>query len=83
MLLMGAKPWQTLIWSLRAACLLLFAALVFLLRFQESGSLAHLRLSGTMQDFAQLALLAGVLVPVCLEDLLPPGPGSGQSRPFR
>ncbi len=72
MLVMGSKPWLALIWSLRGACLLLLAAFVFLLRYQESESLSYLRLSGSMQDFAQLFLLAGVFLPVCLEDMLPP-----------
>lgn len=69
MLAMGIQPWKALILSLQGACLLLLAALIFLLRFQESGSMEHLRLAGTMQDFAQLSLLGGALIPVCLEDL--------------
>ncbi len=69
MLSMGIRPWKMLILSLRGACLLLLAALIILLRFQESGRLELLRLAGIMQDFAQLSLLGGVLIPVCLEDM--------------
>lgn len=75
MLAMGKLPWRALMLSLRGGSLLLIAALIFLLRFQESGSLEQLRLAKTMQDFAQLFLLGGVLIPVCLEDLLPPEKG--------
>ena len=71
-LTMGSLPWRTLMLSLQAGCLLLCAALVFLLCFQESGNTDHLHLAKSMQDLAQLALLGGVLIPVCLEDMLPP-----------
>ena len=82
MLAMGKLPWQVLLGSLRLCCLMLLGALISLLLYQESGSTAHLQLAARFQDFAQLALLTGTLAPVCLEDLLPSGPGNppGSSR---
>ena len=73
MLSMGETPWRVLILCLQVCCVLLFTSAVLLLSFQESGSSAQLSMARLLQELSQLSLLLGGLLPVLLEDLLPPG----------
>ena len=73
MLSMGPMPWRTLIFFLQISCVFLFTSAAHLILYQQSGSTEHFRTAQTLQDFAQLSLLLGGLLPVLLEDLLPSG----------
>ncbi len=73
MLVMGQAPWRALILSLQISCIFLFTSAALLMTYQQSGNTEHFRMAQSLQDFAQLSLLLGGLLPVLLEDLLPSG----------
>ena len=76
MLAMDPLPWRVMMISLRTTCLLLLAALAFLFLTQQSGTSEHLRISQCFQEYAQLSLLLGGLLPVLLEEQLASNSGN-------
>ena len=67
---MSPRAWEFQIRSLQLSCLLLLCAIFLLIRFQDSmGAYSLYILSGAFQEYAQLALLMGGIIPLCLEDL--------------
>ena len=61
--------WSVLIRSLQASCLLLLITAALLLFDIRNGDLRHLQTAYRFRDLSQLALLLGVIVPPCLEEL--------------
>ena len=75
MLLMREEAWYIFLRALQVSCALLLGAIALLIAWDgdiRSGfSLYQAALS--FQEFAQLALLAAVIVPPCVEDWLQQG----------
>ena len=69
---MKERAWRALIASLQGSCLLLLVSLFCLFSYEESAQLQTLRLSSVFLELSQLMFLCAALLPVCLEDLLPP-----------
>ena len=80
MLAMDPLPWRVMMISLRTTCLLLLAALAFLFLTQQSGTSEHLRISQCFQEYAQLSLLLGGLLPVLLEEQLASNSGNRSAQ---
>lgn len=67
---MSPRAWEFLIRSLQMSSLLLLCAVFLLISYQENPGAYSLYIqSGAFQEYAQLALLLGGIIPLCLEDL--------------
>ena len=73
---MCPAAWEFLIRSLQLSCFLLLCALA-LLHKSESAVGFLSKQSAAFQESAQVALLLGAIIPVCLEDLI----GSDEKTP--
>ena len=67
---MKKSAWELLIRSLQMTCLLLICALAMIFAFETGSGKYELYIEArALQEYAQVALLIGAIVPVCLEDL--------------
>ncbi len=67
---MKKSAWELLIRSLQLTCFLLICALAMIYAFETgSGRYEFYIQSKALQEYAQVALLIGAIIPVCLEDL--------------
>lgn len=67
---MCTAAWTLLIRSLQLSCVLLICALVMLFAFDTGGGKYEFYIQAlALQEYAQVPLLIGAIIPVCLEDL--------------
>ena len=67
---MKGSAWILLIRSLQLTCFLLICSLAMIYAFETgSGRYEFYIQSKALQEYAQVALLIGAILPVCLEDL--------------
>ncbi len=67
---MSPRAWRFQIRFLQLSCLLLLCAVILLISCQEkAGGYALYIQAGAFQEYAQLALLLGGIIPLCLDDL--------------
>lgn len=70
MVQMRAAAWSLLIRSIQLSCVMLICALVLLFAFETGGGKYVLYIqSRALQEYAQVAMLIGAIIPVVLEDL--------------
>ena len=71
---MNQTAWDFYIRSLQLSCVLLLGACALLASFGASGPYRLYIQAQALAECAQVAMLMGAIIPVCLEDLL----GSGR-----
>ena len=71
MLHMCPAAWKLFLRCLQLSCFLLLCAALLLIAWDGDHvrGFAFFRLSGVLQEMAQLSLLFGVILPPCVEDL--------------
>ena len=72
MLLMREEAWYIFLRALQLSCALLLGAMVLLIAWDGDvrGGFSLYQAALTFHSYAQLALLAAVIVPPCVEDAL-------------
>ncbi len=68
---MRPSAWRVFLRCLQFACFLLVCSVFLLIAWEADPvrSFPLFQLAGTLQESAQLALLGGVILPPCLQDL--------------
>ena len=74
MLRMSPAAWRIFLRSLQLSCLFLLCALLLLLRAGQADGYDFALRAAYFQEFSQVSLLLGAIVPVIVEDLQGPSP---------